>query len=73
MWCRLTPPMVSGLGEWSDHGYPLADYPSTAAAVDGGWFVVEASDGRALRANIGLIVANAGAAAELAVELRALS
>ena len=35
--------------------------------------VVEASDGRALRANIGLIVANAGAAAEVAVELRALS
>ncbi len=35
--------------------------------------VVEASDGRALRANIGLIVANAGAAAEVAVALRALS
>jgi pseudouridylate synthase len=35
--------------------------------------VAEASDGRALRANIGLIVANAGAAAEVAVELRALS
>ena len=35
--------------------------------------VVEASDGRALRANIGLVVANAGAAAEVAVELRALS
>jgi pseudouridine-5'-phosphate glycosidase len=35
--------------------------------------VVEASDGRALRANIGLIVANAAAAAEVAIELRALS
>jgi pseudouridylate synthase len=35
--------------------------------------VVEASDGRALRANIGLVVANAGAAAEVAVELGALS
>jgi pseudouridine-5'-phosphate glycosidase len=35
--------------------------------------LVEASDGRALRANVGLIVANAGAAAEVAVELRALS
>ncbi len=35
--------------------------------------VVAASDGRALRANIGLIVANAGAAAELAVALGALS
>ena len=35
--------------------------------------VVEASGGRALRANIGLIVANASAAAEVAVELRALS
>jgi len=35
--------------------------------------VVEASGGRALRANIGLIVANAGAAAEVAVALSALS
>jgi len=35
--------------------------------------VVEASGGRALRANIGLIIANAGAAAEVAVALRALS
>jgi pseudouridylate synthase len=35
--------------------------------------LVEASEGRALRANIGLIVANAGAAAEVAVELGALS
>jgi len=35
--------------------------------------VVAASDGRALRANIGLIVANAGAAADLAVALGALS
>jgi pseudouridylate synthase len=35
--------------------------------------LVEASDGRALRANVGLIVANAGAAAEVAIELRALS
>jgi pseudouridine-5'-phosphate glycosidase len=35
--------------------------------------VVAASDGRALRANIGLIVANAGAAAEMAVALGALS
>jgi len=34
---------------------------------------LEASDGRALRANIGLIVANAGAAAEVAVALGALS
>jgi pseudouridine-5'-phosphate glycosidase len=35
--------------------------------------VVAASDGRALRANIGLIVANAGSAADLAVGLGALS
>jgi pseudouridine-5'-phosphate glycosidase len=35
--------------------------------------VVQASGGRALRANIGLIVANAGAAAEVAVALSALS
>jgi pseudouridine-5'-phosphate glycosidase len=35
--------------------------------------VASASGGRALRANIGLIVANAGAAAEVAVALRALS
>ncbi|MGH2484069.1 MAG: pseudouridine-5'-phosphate glycosidase [Candidatus Limnocylindria bacterium] len=35
--------------------------------------VVEASGGRALRANIGLIVANAGTAAEVAVALSALS
>jgi len=35
--------------------------------------VVEASGGRALRANIGLIVANAGAAAEVAAALSALS
>ena len=35
--------------------------------------VVEASGGRALRANIGLIVANAGAAAEVAVAFSALS
>jgi pseudouridine-5'-phosphate glycosidase len=35
--------------------------------------VASASGGRALRANIGLIVANAGAAAEMAVALRALS
>jgi pseudouridine-5'-phosphate glycosidase len=35
--------------------------------------VVEASGGRALRANIGLVVANAGAAAEVAVALSALS
>jgi pseudouridylate synthase len=35
--------------------------------------VVEASGGRALRANIGLILANAGAAAEVAVALSALS
>jgi pseudouridine-5'-phosphate glycosidase len=35
--------------------------------------VVEASGGRALRANIGLIIANAGAAAEVAVALSALS
>jgi pseudouridylate synthase len=35
--------------------------------------VVAASDGRALRANIGLIVANAGTAAEVAVALGALS
>ncbi|MEX0630338.1 MAG: pseudouridine-5'-phosphate glycosidase [Chloroflexota bacterium] len=35
--------------------------------------VVEASGGRALRANIGLIVANAGAAAEVAVALSGLS
>ena len=35
--------------------------------------VAEASGGRALRANIGLIVANAGAAAEVAVALSALS
>lgn len=35
--------------------------------------VASASGGRALRANIGLIVANAGAAADVAVALRALS
>jgi pseudouridine-5'-phosphate glycosidase len=35
--------------------------------------VVAASGGRALRANIGLIVANAGTAAELAGGLSALS
>ena len=35
--------------------------------------VASASGGRALRANIGLIVANAGTAAEVAVALRALS
>ena len=35
--------------------------------------VVSASDGRALRANIGLIVANAGTAAEVAVALGAVS
>jgi pseudouridine-5'-phosphate glycosidase len=35
--------------------------------------VVAASDGRALRANIGLIVANAGTAAEVAVGMGALS
>ena len=52
---RMTPSMVSGLGEWSDHGYPLADYPSTASAVDGGWFVVEAADGAADPAELAML------------------
>ena len=64
------------VGRWIDDALVAAGADNVRGAAVTPYVlsrVVAASAGRALRANIGLIVANAGAAAEVAVALSALS